>query len=224
MKKIIISLICLLFALSANAKDHEGIVTENLGVGAFTLISQSQPVSLIVADSDKKGVLVAARNLQKDFERVCGKQAMLLNAPSANTTRYVIAGSLESPYVKQMVKAKKINEKELKGKVEKYIMTVVNNPIPGVDEALVIAGSDMRGTIYGIYELSEQIGVSPWYLLCTMRILPYKKEHIPRANLPFAIVAFLLTTSGPRLAHGATTSLVVSTPKPTPNCSNCYCA
>lgn len=163
MKKIIISLICLLFALSANAKDHEGIVTENLGVGAFTLISQSQPVSLIVADSDKKGVLVAARNLQKDFERVCGKQAMLLNAPSTNTTRYVIAGSLESPYVKQMVKAKKINEKELKGKVEKYIMTVVNNPIPGVDEALVIAGSDMRGTIYGIYELSEQIGVSPWY-------------------------------------------------------------
>ena len=42
-------------------------------------------------------------------------------------------------------------------------MTTLSNPLPGVDEALVILGSDRRGTVYGIYELSEQIGVSPWY-------------------------------------------------------------
>ena len=42
-------------------------------------------------------------------------------------------------------------------------MTVVSAPLNGVDDALVIVGSDKRGTIYGIYELSEQIGVSPWY-------------------------------------------------------------
>ena len=149
--------------LSAKAKDHEGIVTENLNAGGFALISQSKPVGLIVADSDKKGVLIAAQNLQNDFERVCGNKAQLFNSPTAGTTRYVIAGTLESPYIKQMVKAKKLDEKELKGKVEKYLMTVVSNPIDGVEEALVIAGSDMRGTIYGIYELSEQIGVSPWY-------------------------------------------------------------
>ena len=163
MKKIVLSLLCLALAIGANAKDHEGIVTENINDGWFTLIAQSKPVAIIVADSDKKGVLIAARNLQKDFERVCGKQAELLNAPVAGIRQCVIAGTLESPYVKQLVKAKKINEKELKGKVEKYLMTVVSNPLPGVEEALVIAGSDMRGTIYGIYELSEQIGVSPWY-------------------------------------------------------------
>ncbi len=48
-------------------------------------------------------------------------------------------------------------------KNEKYVMTVVAAPFAGVEEALVIAGSDRRGTVYGIYELSEQIGVSPWY-------------------------------------------------------------
>ena len=163
MKKLVLSLLCMATALCANAKDHEGIVTENINAGGFTLIAKSQPVALIVADSDKKGVLIAAQNLQKDFQRVCGKKAELLYAPTTSTKNCIIAGTLQSPYIKQMVKARKIDEKELKGKVEKYVMTVVSNPVPGVDEALVIAGSDMRGTIYGIYELSEQIGVSPWY-------------------------------------------------------------
>ena len=163
MRKYILSFMCLALSLCAIAKDNKGIVTENLNAGGFTLISQSHPVTLLVADNDKKGVLIAANNLQKDFERVCGSKAALLNALSPDTKRYVIAGTLESSYIKQIVKAKKIDEKELKGKVEKYLMTVVDNPLPGVDKALVIAGSDMRGTIYGIYELSEQIGVSPWY-------------------------------------------------------------
>ena len=163
MKKIILSLLCLVMALGSNAKDHEGIVTENITPDGFALIVKSKPLPIVVADNDKKGVLIAARNLQNDFERVCGKKAELLAAPNEASRRCIIAGSIESPYIKQMIKAKKINEKELKGKVEKYLMTVISNPIPGIDEALVIAGSDMRGTIYGIYELSEQIGVSPWY-------------------------------------------------------------
>ena len=163
MKKIFLSLLCLVMALGSNAKDHEGIVTENITPDGFALIVKSKPLPIVVADNDKKGVLIAARNLQNDFERVCGKKAELLAAPNEASRRCIIAGSIESPYIKQMIKAKKINEKELKGKVEKYLMTVISNPIPGIDEALVIAGSDMRGTIYGIYELSEQIGVSPWY-------------------------------------------------------------
>ena len=182
MRKYILSIVCLALSLCATAKDHEGIVTENLNAGGFTLISQSKPVSLIVADSDKKGIHIAARNLQKDFARVCGNQAQLLNAPADGISRCVIVGSLESPYIKQMVKAKKINEKELKGKVEKYVMTVVSNPLPGVEEALVIAGSDMRGTIYGIYELSEQIGVSPWYDWMDVPAVQHKNLAIQRGT------------------------------------------
>lgn len=163
MKKLIILLILLAFKAGAFAKDNDGIVSENLGADRFTLISQSQPVSIVVANDDLKGIQIAARNLQQDFERVCGKKAELLDAPNADTKQCVIAGSLDSPLIRQIAKSGKIDAGELKGKVEKYLMTVVSNPLPGVDKALVIAGSDMRGTIYGIYELSEQIGVSPWY-------------------------------------------------------------
>ncbi len=182
MKKLILYLFFLVQIFCANAKDHEGIVTENLNYGGFILISQSKPVGVIVADNDKKGVLIAVQNLQKDFERVCGKQAQLFNSPTSDTKQCIIVGSLESPYVKQLIKAKQLDEKELKGKVEKYIMTVVNNPLPGVDEALVIAGSDMRGTIYGVYELSEQIGVSPWYDWMDVPVVKHQNLAIKRGS------------------------------------------
>ena len=182
MKKLILSLFFLVQIICANAKDHEDIVTENLNSGGFTLISQSKPVGVIVAENDKKGVLIAVQNLQKDFERVCGKQAQLFNSPTSDTKQCIIVGSLESPYVKQLIKAKQLDEKELKGKVEKYIMTVVSNPLPGVDEALVIAGSDMRGTIYGVYELSEQIGVSPWYDWMDVPVVKHQNLAIERGS------------------------------------------
>ena len=182
MKKLILSLFFLVQIICANAKDHEDIVTENLNSGGFTLISQSKPVGVIVAENDKKGVLIAVQNLQKDFERVCGKQAQLFNSPTSDTKQCIIVGSLESPYVKQLIKAKQLDEKELKGKVEKYMMTVVSNPLPGVDEALVIAGSDMRGTIYGVYELSEQIGVSPWYDWMDVPVVKHQNLAIKRGS------------------------------------------
>ena len=182
MKKLLLYLFFLVQIICANAKDHEDIVTENLNSGGFTLISQSKPVGVIVAENDKKGVLIAVQNLQKDFERVCGKQAQLFNSPTSDTKQCIIVGSLESPYVKQLIKAKQLDEKELKGKVEKYIMTVVSNPLPGVDEALVIAGSDMRGTIYGVYELSEQIGVSPWYDWMDVPVVKHQNLAIKRGS------------------------------------------
>ena len=49
------------------------------------------------------------------------------------------------------------------GQWESFISQVVTSPLPGVDKALVIAGSDLRGTVFGLYDISEQIGVSPWY-------------------------------------------------------------
>ena len=104
---------------------------------------------------------IAARNLCADFGRVTGEDAMLIQAPAGK--RVVIAGTLGTPMIDRLVKEGKIDAGKLKGKREKYLMTFVKNPAEGVDEALVIAGSDRRGTVYGIYELSEQIGVSPWY-------------------------------------------------------------
>ena len=55
--------------------------------------------------------------------------------------------------------------KDLKGKWESFVITTIPNPQPNAKQWLVIAGSDKRGTIYGIYELSRQLGVSPLVLV-----------------------------------------------------------
>ena len=161
MKRFFLVLAGLFTLLSAAAKDNAGIISSTQSQDYFTIIENSRPLGILVSDNDSKGILIAAGNLQSDFERVCGRKAAL--GSEITDKRCIIAGSLESPYIKSIVKAGLLDESELKGKVEKYIMTVIKNPLEGIEEALVIAGSDMRGTIYGIYELSEQIGVSPWY-------------------------------------------------------------
>lgn len=76
----------------------------------------------------------------------------------ADTSRpAILVGTIgHSAAINQLVKQKRINGNLLKGKREKFIITLI-------DGQLVIAGSDRRGTIYGIYELSQQMGVSPWY-------------------------------------------------------------
>lgn len=132
---------------------------------AFTVIapgdSVGKPLPILVDKSDFKGVRIAAENLAADFGRVCGRAAELTESPVSGPM--IIVGSYDSPVIKRLMDEGKIDRNGLKGKNEKYIMSTVASPLPGVDEALVIAGSDMRGTIYGIYELSELIGVSPWY-------------------------------------------------------------
>ena len=90
--------------------------------------------------------------LEIAFDKSRGKTRQLLSARSA-----IARSSTNSP------KTARSTPRPFKGKWESYFIEVVPHPSPGVDSALVIAGSDKRGTIYGIYDLSQQIGVSPWY-------------------------------------------------------------
>lgn len=76
----------------------------------------------------------------------------------------IIAGTIgHSKYIDAIIKAGKIDVSDIEDEWEAFVTKVVKNPIAGCSEALVIAGSMPRGTIYGIYDISEQIGVSPWY-------------------------------------------------------------
>ncbi|KAF2644559.1 hypothetical protein P280DRAFT_174608 [Massarina eburnea CBS 473.64] len=76
----------------------------------------------------------------------------------------IIAGTVgHSSLIDALIKGGKLDVREIESKWEAYVSIVVKNPANGTDEALVIAGSDKRGTIYGLYDVAEQIGVSPWY-------------------------------------------------------------
>lgn len=166
--------------LKAEAIDNKGITFSGLSPDRFTLLENGTPNAILVDGQEDAGVKIAAGNLSEDFKRVSGKAADLQTAPGSG--RMVIVGTLASRYIKELAKAKKIDASQLEGKNEKYLMTVVSSPLKGVDEALVIAGSDKRGTIYGIYELSEQIGVSPWYDWADVPVIPQKNLSIARGS------------------------------------------
>jgi len=145
---------------NAEAIDHKGISVPCIQNGNFILIENGNPVQIVVDDNDYVGVKIAARTLAEDFGRVCGTDASVGSSASG---RAIIAGSTESGIIKKLSKEGKIDISGITGKWETYFITTVSNPMEGIDDALVIAGSDKRGTIYGIYEISEQIGISPWY-------------------------------------------------------------
>lgn len=161
MKKFILASSLLVSALAMRAIDNPGITVPALSADNFTLISEGVPAAIFFDENDAKGIHRAVENLARDFQNVSGKRPAMLAAPKGE--RVIIVGSLENPVIERLCADGVIDRSQLEGAVEKYIMTTVENPLPGVGEALVIAGSDRRGTIYGIYELSEQIGVSPWY-------------------------------------------------------------
>ena len=142
----------------------------------FPLVANGVPCPIYIDSSEDKGVMIAAGNLQQDILQVCGKKPELLT--SASSKRCIIAGTYGTPFIKKLVSAGKIDKKELDGKNEKYILQVIANPCEGVDEAVVIIGSDRRGTIYGIYELSEQMGVSPWYWWADVPVMKQPNVYI----------------------------------------------
>lgn len=126
------------------------------------LLNANNRVEIYMDTNDCKGVSYAAHALLKDIKSVSGATATLTSdagfQKKNDTARpAILVGTIgHSAAIDQLVKQKRINGNLLKGKREKFIITLI-------DGQLVIAGSDRRGTIYGIYELSQQMGVSPWY-------------------------------------------------------------
>lgn len=150
MKKTFLSLMMLLATCSIKAADNFIAFTKDIN----TTVELSAGGSITYDTNDYEGILLAIANLKNDMQAVMGHN----NAP-------VIIGSIDkSKVIADLMKSDKniakLLNRELKGKKEKYIITTIDTKD---GKSLLIAGSDKRGTIYGVYELSEQIGVSPWY-------------------------------------------------------------
>ena len=150
MKRLLTGLLAVSFCLQAIAVDHPGITAAGHAAGRFSLIRDGVPAAVVTDPADLPGVRIAAETLREDFARVCGVKA------PAQGARVIYAGTKDSPLIKRIASEGRIDTSALNGQYETYILRVT-------DEMVIIAGADMRGTIYGIYEVSEQMGVSPWY-------------------------------------------------------------
>lgn len=131
----------------------------------FPLWEQGQLASLYLdSQQEYSQVLRAGEDLRQDIQRVTGQLPDVISTPEEADGPVIVAGTLgRSQWVDSLVEQQKLDVTGVSGEWEAFTIRLVEQPAEGVEQALVIAGSDMRGTIYGIYELSEAIGVSPWY-------------------------------------------------------------
>jgi hypothetical protein len=130
-----------------------GYVSTHPGPGRFALAG----APVVVDEADYAGVVRVAEDLRGDLHNVTGAGVLSSRDP-------IIVGTIgRSPTLDKIIARGKLDVSSIRGKWETTIEQVVDNPLPGVRRAFVIAGSDQRGTIYGAYDLSKSIGVSPWY-------------------------------------------------------------
>jgi len=135
------------------AADPGGVVLAREGAGA----------PILVDAGDHPGVRRAAGDLAADVERVTGVRPAVGDVPR-EAAQVVIVGSLgRGGRVDRLAASGRLDVAPIRGRWEAWLLQVVDDPEPGIARALVIAGSDPRGAIYGVYEVSERIGVSPWY-------------------------------------------------------------
>ena len=131
----------------------------------FCIAHEGKTASIIVDADDWKGVIRAARDLADDVRKVTGTAAAVIDNGQLTIDNSIIVGTIgKSKLIDRLIKQKKLDVKIIKGRWEAYKICVV-------DENLVVAGSDKRGTIYGIYELSQRMGVSPWYWMADAPVI-----------------------------------------------------
>ncbi|MDO7876713.1 glycosyl hydrolase 115 family protein [Hymenobacter sp. ASUV-10] len=140
--------------------------------GDFILAAKGKAATIYASASDWPGVLRAAHDLQADVQRVTKIQPVFSIEKPAGIEIVIIGTLGKSLLIDQLVQQQKLDVTGIAGKWETFVRQVVEQPMPGVARALVIAGSDKRGTIYGIYDLSQQIGVSPWYWWADVPVQP----------------------------------------------------
>ena len=165
MKQSILTLLLLLVTLALHAAGP--VKTDCLSTlpqyvrytsapGAFCLAADGRAASVLVSSADWEGVVRAAGDLTQDVQRVTGILPRLVQTDEPAPASVLVGTLGKSPLIDRLVEAGKLDASSVSGQWESYLIATV-------DDCLVIAGSDKRGTIYGIYDLSEKIGVSPWY-------------------------------------------------------------
>ncbi|KAF2875916.1 hypothetical protein BDV95DRAFT_626300 [Massariosphaeria phaeospora] len=191
--RALLSGLCLVLCLAGFVSasfDRKLTLGFTAGNGSYLLATRSSGVSLMLDGADWPGVLRAAHDVALDFGRVTGvngsltvngkgtaNASVILNVTgisedwavgaasngtsSGSGVGTIIAGTIgNSSIIDGLISSGQIDVSEVEGKWESYVSTVVTT---NGTQALVIAGSDKRGTIYGLYDISEQIGVSPWH-------------------------------------------------------------
>ena len=123
----------------------------------FPIVS-TKAASVIHYDiSDYPGVIRAINDLQNDIDSVTGKRPELIVNGQSSEFEIIIGTLGKSKQIDKLISSNKLDVKEIEGNWESFIIATIPNSDKKTKNSLVIVGSDKRGTIYGIYELSGAI-------------------------------------------------------------------
>ena len=144
---------------------------------AFPLVCNQYASPIWVDEADADVVRIAADALIGDIKAITGQTAERFADVAAKAKQVVIVGTLgQSTLIDQLAAANKIDAGKIEGKWENFLIQVVENPTDQIEQALVIAGSNKRGSAFGVFELSRMMGVSPWIWWADAQ--PVEREEI----------------------------------------------
>lgn len=160
---ILLALLTFCSSNAVHALGYEKYVSFKNDNSDFSIVSNNQAVPFVIANTDFPGVLRVVGELATDIQRVTSVKPEQLSENQKLPSKIILIGTIgKNKLIDELISIGKIDPTNLKGKWETFKIQTIQNPFPGVESALVIVGSDKRGTIYGMYDVSEQIGVSPW--------------------------------------------------------------
>ncbi|WP_285478081.1 glycosyl hydrolase 115 family protein [Amycolatopsis sp. NBRC 101858] len=136
-------------------------------------MSRGKAATIVVSSGDLPGVRRVVGDLAADVERVTGVRPAVSFDAVPEHGPVVLVGTLgHSPLVDSLVAGGRLDVRGVAGKWETSLSQVV-------DGRLVLTGSDQRGVIYGVYEISRRIGVSPWYWWADVPPARASELHLP---------------------------------------------
>jgi hypothetical protein len=182
-EKFLLVILALFSFIPLSAQDM--VISEKNAPGFFPIVSVSGPTAIYVDEKDHWLMRKAAELLRQDLEMLTGQSALIISSLPSSADRLIIIGSLDSSATIMRLVAEKKIQPGLEGEWEKFKIQTVDNPVKGIKKTLVIAGSDKRGTAYGVFELSRQMGVSPWYWWADVPAKKKKEIYIREGLYPF---------------------------------------
>ncbi|KAF7305914.1 GH115-C domain-containing protein [Mycena chlorophos] len=152
---------------AVNAIGQATCVSFKSSSNVFTVADDGKAAPILTSSDDWPGVHRAVQDFAADIQRVTGLKAKVANVTASSAPHSslpIIIGTLgRSSLIDQIVNNTKLNVSDVEGQWEAFKTQVVENPLPGISKAYVMVGADKRGTIFSLYDHSEQFGVSPWY-------------------------------------------------------------
>ncbi len=127
------------------------------------LVKDAEPAYIVLAKTEHKGVMAAAKDLQRDITKITGITPNIVHSLSETWGKCIVLGSADCAEGKALLASVGVGVDDLAGKWEVFKYRVLNN-VGGKEQVLAIAGSNVRGAIFGIYDFEQKhLGVDPFW-------------------------------------------------------------